>query len=174
MRMESNIVYSEQVLDLVRVSTEYCKYIEQADGSVSTDRFIDVMRGFLPMIYLKTSLLKGVELQMGLTEECVTEDYYDHIRAKIRAILGEHDEYLDVFVADFQYSETPIVCEVSENLADLYHILRNFVEPFRVGSEEAMSVALYDLYENFEYSWGQTLLNALRALHDIRFGSKQS
>lgn len=172
--MEPNIVYSEQVLDLVRVSTEYCRYIEQADGTVTQEKFIDVMRGFLPMIYLKASLLKGVQLQMGLSEECVAEEYYDHVRSKIRAIMGEHDEYLDVFVEDFQYSETPIVCEVSEKLADLYHILRNFVEPFRVGNEEAMSVALYDLYEDFEYSWGQILLNALKALHDIRFGSKQS
>lgn len=173
--METNPVYDGQVLDLVRISAEYCKYLEQADtASTGQEAFIDTMRTLLPMIYLKASALRGADLQEeGMTAECVAEEFYDQIRAKVRTIMGVHDTYLEVAMEDFRYSDVPVACEASESLADLYHILRNFVEPFRTGNEEAMALALADLREDFECSWGQTLLNVLKALHDARFGARQ-
>ena len=60
-------------------------------------------------------------------------------------------------------------CTISENLADIYQALRNFVEVVRGGHEEALQVALYDIKEQFALSWGQKLLGALRALHENRY-----
>jgi hypothetical protein len=39
-----------------------------------------------------------------------------------------------------------------------------------MGNEEMMEAALKEAKEGYESHWGQTLLNALRALHDARFG----
>jgi nitrate/nitrite-specific signal transduction histidine kinase len=75
-------------------------------------------------------------------------------------------------VEDFKYSEQPILCTISENLADVYQALRNLLEIFRSNYEDAMQVALYDTVEEFKLYWGQTLLNALKALHDVRFSVK--
>ena len=84
------------------------------------------------------------------------------------------DDFLEVHVADFKFSEQPILCTVSENLADIYQSLRDLVEIFREGYDEAMQVALHEASTEFRLTWGQALLNALRALHDVRYNVGQS
>ncbi len=93
------------------------------------------------------------------------------MRSSVAAILGIHDDFLEVFVEDFKYSEQPVLCTVSENLADIYQQLRELVEAFREGYDESMEVALYETVDEFRLQWGQKLLNALRALHDLKSSS---
>jgi hypothetical protein len=50
--------------------------------------------------------------------------------------------------------------------------VRNTVEVFREGYEEAMEVAVVEAIDSFEHYWGQRLLNALRALHDARYSDQ--
>ncbi|MBR6482489.1 MAG: DUF5063 domain-containing protein, partial [Bacteroidaceae bacterium] len=52
MEHEDNYLYSQNVLDFVRVCTEYCRFLEQVVGT-EREEFVDVMRGLLPMLYLK-------------------------------------------------------------------------------------------------------------------------
>ncbi len=163
------LIYSQKVLDLVTLSVEYCKQVEQC-RTMERERFIDVMRGLLPMLYLKASLLGEVGESMGYNEPCVTEADYDYVRHSVAAVMGDRDDYLDVFVEDFKYSDRPVLQTVSENLADIYQTLRDFAEVFRGGHDEAMETALFDVMDAFGTAWGQKLLNALRALHDSRFG----
>ena len=165
----NSFLYSQPVLDLITIATEYCKQVEQTEGE-ERNHFIEVMRGILPMIYLKMSLLGDVPEIPGFNEGKLTEADYDYIRHNVAAILAERDDYLDVFVEDFKYSDQPVLCTISENLADIYQVLRELVETFREGFEEPMQVALFEAVEKFKLYWGQTLLNALRALHDAQFG----
>ena len=74
-----------------------------------------------------------------------------------------------MIVEDFTNCDTPLLCTVSENLADVYQPVRNLVEVFRQQSdcEEALQTALYDTLDQFRLSWGQKLLGALRTLHDV-------
>ena len=83
------------------------------------------------------------------------------------AIMRDADDYLDVFVESFRYSDAPVVCTVSESLADVYQALRNMVETFRSEIDEAMEVALFDCLEDFKLRWGQLLLGATRAIHEL-------
>lgn len=167
-----NFLYAQPVLDFVTVSTEYCKYLEQCQGT-EIGAFTQVMRGLLPMIYLKTTLLGDIPETAGWNEKKLTEADYDYVRGTVAAIMGEKDDFLDVFVEDFKYSEHPVLCTVSENLADIYQQLRELVEAFREGYEEAMQVALAEAVEEFRLQWGQKLLNALRALHDVSLSIKE-
>lgn len=166
MQNEEKFLYSQPVLDFVTVATEYCKYVEQCSPTETND-FCRVMRGLLPMIYLKATLLEEVPETAGWNEKRVTEEDYNYIRSQVAAILGSNDDFLDVFVEDFKYSEHPVLCTISENLADIYQQLRELVEAFREGYEDAMEVALFETIDEFHIQWGQKLLNALRALHDI-------
>lgn len=169
MEKEEKFVYSRPVIDLITVGTEFCRYVENFEGE-SRERFVDVMRGLLPMLYLKVSLLGSVPEEDGFNEPCVTEADYEFVRGKVAAVMGERDDYLDVFVEDFKYSDTPVLRTVSEDVADVYQAVRELTEAFRRGFEEAMLVALHDVTESFGSYWGQRALNALRALHDVRFG----
>ena len=170
--MENSVklIYSRPVIDFVTVAAEFCKYVEQCQGVPRRD-FVDVMRKLFPMIYLKASLVDPTDEYEGYVEHPVTEDDYDYVRRSVADIMGTYDDYLDVFLSDFKYSETPIHRQVSEDVADIYQALRNFVEVYRQGFDDAMQVALAEVLAQFEMAWGQTLLNALRALHDVRYGS---
>lgn len=172
MQQNENILYTQPVLDFITVCTEYCKFIEQSQGKDSHD-FCRIMRGLLPMIYLKATLLDDIPQCDGWNEKRLTEADYDFVRSSIASILGENDDYLDTFVEDFKYSEAPVLCTISENLADIYQQLRELVESFRGGYEESMLLELFETQEEFRLQWGQKLLNALRAIHDISVKENQ-
>lgn len=169
MDTEEKYIYSRPVLDLITIGTEFCKYLEQQEDD-TRKKFIDIMRGLLPMLYLKMSLIGDVPEEDGFNESCVTEADYNYVRNKVSRIMTDRDDYLDVFVEDFKYSDRPVLRTVSEDIADVYQAIRELVEAYRTGFEESMLVALYETAEQFETYWGQRVLNAMRALHDARFG----
>ena len=165
--------YSPSVLDLIKVSTEVCHTLEHV-RELSREELVRRMLVMLPMVYLKVQLIGNVDSQPGWRQQRLTEDDYNYIREGVSAVMAERDDYLDVFVQDFRYSDAPVLQTISENLADIYQALRELVESFREGDEEEMRLALYEAFEDFKLSWGQTLLNALRALHDATYGGREA
>ena len=165
-------IYSEAVVEFVTVSAEYCKRLETCQ-KFGQDDFIDVFCKILPLLYLKASLLVGLvsDEEEGFVEHPVTENDYNYVRNCVADLLMDKDDYLDVFVEDFKYSDRPIRQTISENLADVYQNLRNFIEVYRQGYDDAMLQALSEVVVTFELEWGQKLLNALRALHDVKYGA---
>lgn len=159
-------IYRRDVLDFVTVATEFCRQLEQCEGS-ERGEFARMLQQLLPMLYLKATMVEEVEEGLGFVEDIVTEDDYEYVRHQMKLIMRDADDYLDVFCEDFRYSDAPVLCTVSESLADCYQSLRNMVEAFRQGHDEAMEVALYDCIMDFNERWGQLLLGALRAIHEL-------
>jgi len=83
--------------------------------------------------------------------------------------LGSDDSYLEVFHPDMALSDTPIAAFVSEDMADVYQELKDFAANYQLGDIDIMNDALVACLEAFGEHWGQKLLNALRALHAVRF-----
>lgn len=163
--------YSRNTVEFVTVAAEFCAYMEQA-AAKERGEFVDTLLKLLPLLYLKAALLtaSGTEDDAyAELEQFVSEDDYDAIRSMAAAILGEQDDYLDVFVEDMKYSDTPIKKNISEDLADIYQDLRNFIGVYRLGHDESMALALAEVIEHFRYYWGQTLVNTMRALHDVKY-----
>lgn len=159
-------IYRRDVLDFVTVATEFCRQLEQCEGS-ERGEFARMLQQILPMLYLKASMIDEVEEGIGFVEDIVTEEDYDYVRHQMAIILRDADDYLDVFCEDFKYSDSPVLCTISESLADCYQSLRNMVESFRRGYDDAMEVALFDCLQDFHTHWGQQLLGALRAIHEL-------
>lgn len=166
MQPEENFLYSPAVLDFVRVGTEYCRCLEQC-GDMDRTTFCRTMRALLPMVYLKATMMPDVPEAEGWNEPQLTEEDYDFVRHAVARVMADQDDFLDVFVEDFKYSEQPLLCTISENLADVYQMLRELAATFQEEHPEAMTVALYDTMEEFRLQWGQKLLGALRALHEL-------
>lgn len=168
-------VYERDILELVTVAVEFCAYVENA---AEKDRkiFISTMQKLLPLLYLKGVLAPKYEL----TEECdadslssfVSMENYDIVRNNVAFVMGEYDSFLDVFVEDMKYSDTPILSSVSENIADIYQDLKNFVCAYKDGTVEMRYDAIVMCKSNFENYWGQRLVNVLRALHEINYGER--
>lgn len=161
-------------MELVTVAVEFCVFLEQTEGK-SRVEFVDTVLKLLPLLYLKVALLPKYEVleEEGFTEQFVTEDNYNIVRANINIIMGDKDGYLDVFMEDMKYSESPIFTTVSENLADLYQDLKNFVMGYKYATDdEGMINALAEVKEEFQCCWGQKLVNVQRALHEVRYSEE--
>lgn len=87
----------------------------------------------------------------------------------LASLLADKDDYLDVFVSDMKYSDQPIKKNISEDLADIYQDIKDFIFVFQLGLNETMNDSLATCQENFALYWGQKLVNTLRALHDVRY-----
>lgn len=165
-------VYDRNTIEFVTVALEFCTFIEKS-GEYSLFDFADKSVKLLPLLYLKATLLPDVETNDETEpEQTITEDMYESIRLRLASLIGEHDAYLDTFHNDMQYSDTPIAASISENLSDIYQDTGNFISTFRQGNEEAMLEAIAICMENFKTYWGGQLLNALKALHNIRYNEE--
>ncbi len=169
MGKESQVIFDRDVVEFVTVAAEFCKYLEQAEGKHRTT-FVDTTLKILPLLYLKATLLPPCEtLGDDLPEHYVTEETYEVLRMTLAGILAEKDAYLDVFMEDMKYSDQPITRYISEDLADIYQDIKDFIFVFQLGLNETMHNALAICQENFRLYWGQKLVNTLRALHEARY-----
>ena len=166
--MESSAAFDRNTVEFVTVAAEYCSYLEQLFDK-EPEMVVDVLCKLLPLLYLKATMLPEVEPEGLYMEESVTEADYDEIRVLLSKKLGEYDDYLEVFVEDMKYSDTPVRKCISEDLADIYQALRNFVQSYRSGLDEVMTEAVAVCSEGFRSYWGQTLANTLRAVHNVRY-----
>jgi hypothetical protein len=165
-----DIIYSKNVIDFVTVAVEFCAFLEK-DEVPARSEWLDNMLKILPLMYLKASLLP--EISAANVEEpptFVKESDYLRVANRVAEIMGEEDTYLDVFVADMKYSDTPVSAFVSENMGDIYQDVRNFVSVYQYELTEQMNDALHVCVNNFREYWGQKLVNSLRPLHALRYG----
>lgn len=158
----------KNTVEFVTVAAEYIVFIGNS-GEKEKEEFLDVLSKLLPLLYLKASMLPDTAPDGFYLEESVTEPEYDSVRSTMRAVLSDDDDYLEVFVEDMKYSDTPVVKSVSEDLADIYQALKNFIASYRSGLEEVMNEALSVCAEGFRTYWGQVLVNTLRAVHSARY-----
>ena len=163
------IAYSQPVVEFVTVGAEFCAFLEQSEGR-DRESFVDTILKLLPLLYVKAMLLPHVDGgDEYAPQSFVTEQDYNWLRAILSDVMAELDEY-----EDFVYDETVQTDEVrwhrvSEDLADIYQPVRDFVECFRTGVEENIEEALWTLNDNFELYWGGNLVDTLRRLHRTRY-----
>jgi len=168
---DNNIVFSKNVIEFVTVGVQYCSFLESFETQ-SQSEFTDKLTKLLPLLYLKSSLLPELDIEYEIYPEvAVTEDDYNYIVSRLYNIYKGNDTYLEVFLEDMKYSDTPISASISEDLADIYQDLKNFAFVYEQGVEENMSEALYVCNENFKLYWGQKLVNVLRALHSLKYSA---
>ena len=162
-----SIGYSKEVIEFVAVAKEFCNFTETAP-QMDRKSFIRRLQKFIPLIYLKGALLPEIEVEQGeLAEESVTEEQYNYLYGEIHRLMGEQDEYLEVFDENMQYSETPVVHSIAEKTCDIYQDLKNFIVSYRCGITEVIEEALWRLTESFELYWGKSCAGVLRAIHNV-------
>ena len=171
MKKDSQIIFERDSVEFVTVAAEFCAFIERSEG-MQRSEFVDTLLKILPLLYIKASMIPECEVmgEDGL-EAFVTEDDYEVIRINLQELLADRDDYLDVFVEDMKYSDTPIRKSIAEDLADIYQAIKDFVCQFRSGLNETMHDALAQCRERFMEYWGQTLVNTMRALHEVRYSN---
>lgn len=173
MEKYSQVIFDKNTVEFVTVAAEYRGFLERTRDA-KRGIFVDTALKILPLLYLKASMIPPCERIGEFDPEAfVTEEDYELIRMAVAEVLGSKDDYLEVFLPDMAYSDTPIKKCISEDLADIYQDLKDFISVFQLGLNETMNDSLVICKEHFEEFWGQRLVNTMRALHDVKYNSTE-
>jgi hypothetical protein len=166
-------VYSRNVVEFVAVANEFCKYAEHA-GELKGDELLRIMQRILPLMYLKASLLPKLEpfFEDG-NEKFVTETDWNEINDVLKEKFGTANDYLEVFDEKINDIERPVLSSISENMADIYQDMKDFLLLYQTGTGEVMNDAVWECRMNFENFWGQKLVNSMRAIHKFIYSGEE-
>jgi len=128
----------------------------------------------LPLMYLKASLLPKLEpfFEDG-NEKFVTESDWNDINDILKEKFGTANDYLEVFDERINDSEGPVISSISENMADIYQDMKDFLLLYQTGTGEVMNDAVWECRMNFENFWGQKLVNSMRAIHKFIYSGEE-
>ena len=159
------------MINLTALCAEYCSALENC-MEMEKDELVKVLLGYLPRIYYEFHDIDSGESAsieewgIGVSDH-LDEEQYESVRMQLAAEFGEDDTYLETFEKDMKYSDTPIATTVSENLADIYQPLYDFVVEVRESDGENLEEAYRACKDGFREYWSQTLCNVMRALNAI-------
>ena len=161
----NQVVYSKNVVEFVTVGNEFCNLIEKVNKFSAEENLLKLQK-IMPLLYLKAAMLPKTEKVLeDELEKYVTELDYNMLQQKWLRLLGEHDNYHEVYDPNIQFGDEMVTASISESLLDVYQDLKDFLTAYSLGNEDIMNDALYDCIYHFEDFWGQRLVNVLRAVH---------
>ncbi len=162
-----DLIYSNEVLEFVRKCKSLADILEE-EATRDRSEFVILMLKILPGIYSGMMNIPPNEPVFDAeNEKAVTEEDWSRVYQKVAVIMSSQNEYLDL-PEDDEFDRMDVISrELSEDLADIYQDLRNFIEVFKIGTEEVMNDVLWDCRVNFENYWGEKLLRASLNLHKI-------
>ena len=162
--MDENIVYSREVIEFTAVANEYCHFLEEASSADGLNLLL-VLQKLLPLLYTKALNLPEIDSKLEEdVEKFVREEDWQLIRDNLSLKFGEANDYIDVN-QDKESTEELIYGDLSENLADIYQDIKDFLMVYRMGTVELMNDALWECRETFRMFWGHKLVNTIRAVH---------
>lgn len=167
---QENFKLDNNIMEFLTLAMEFCVTLENTPQYELND-FVGKITKLMPLMYLKADLMPEYDdISESEIEQFVTEENYDIVRNNIAALLGQYDDFLEVFVEDMKYSDKPILSTVSENLADIYQDIKNFVMIFKMEAvDEILLQAAAECKDNFKFYWGQRLVNVMRPLHELKY-----
>ena len=161
------------VLEFLTVAAEFCAFVEKAE-QISKRDFIEKSQKILSLIYLKASLLKQETEIEGYCDQYVTEDDWNFVKDAITAKLGSHETFLEIIEPDNYSNSETVSVSISECFADMYQDLRDFIERYKDGNDEAREIAIFECILQFKMYWGARLLAVLTEFHSLLYASNSS
>jgi hypothetical protein len=173
MDTNSDPVYSRNIIEFVAVANEFCKYTEHAP-ELKGDELLKILQRILPLMYLKASLLPKLDpfFEDG-NEKFVTEADWNNINEILKEKFGTANDYLEVFDEKINDAEGAIAASISEDMADIYQDMKDFLLLYQTGTREVMNDAVWECRMNFENFWGQKLVNSMRAIHKFIYSGEE-
>ncbi len=162
-----DIVYSEKALHFVKIAKQYADLLDENEYPERNQFVLELLKT-IPLLY---SAIIDVPVEEAVyddeNEKFVTEEEWSAIFQKIAALMGAQNEYIDVPDNDEYDTMDVISRSLSEDIADIYQDIRDFLELYRNGTEEVMNDALWECKINFERYWGIKAARVIAVLHKI-------
>ena len=143
----NNQLYTNE-LAFIGLVNEYCYAIESIEGNCFD--FVQGMLKLLPRIYIAaTDLTVSEFLDEVQTTPYLDENTYDMIRQNLATLMEDNDVFLETFVEDMRYSDSPISISVSECLADLYQEFCDLIHSLKDMETDVQRGLLASCWANF-------------------------
>lgn len=166
-------VYQKDVVEFVTVSNELCKLLEQS-ANYKRSEYIDRLQKLIPLLYLKTAVLKVSETpsEDEWIEKFVQEADWNYVKTLVAERLSEMDVFVDLLLPLQNVEDEATSMSISECLTDTYQDLKDFTTLYQIASPEAIYAALWEVTDNFKHVWGPRLLASVQILHNLKYGEK--
>lgn len=164
-------VVDTALIDFATVAVEFASMLEHANSYEPAD-FIDRCCKVLPLLYLKTTVLNSADYDPDedYIEEYINEASYSRVQVSVENMLAANDSFLSSSNPEMPYSDTPLQTSIAECLADVYQQVGNLLGVLKAENELAIAPATGRCQYYFAEYWGERLLAALTALHNLRYG----
>ncbi len=167
-QVPEDITQSKPILETVTIAKEFCYYFDDVETK-SANGILNFIHRILPLLYLKGSFLPDIEVEYPeANEKFVTPEQWESLFYALRDIFEKKDEY---FIIDPQHiDETePIKASISENLADIYQSMKDFVMLYEKNTYAARQVAIYEFKYLFQTHWGYRIGFLLPKVHHLLY-----
>lgn len=157
-------VYSQHVLELIRVGHEYCLLIEKSDQH-SADELIAFVHKIFPMLYLKGLFLPSIEKEPEEAgERFVAQEEWENVFNTIRSVLGEKDRFWAID-PEITGGNEPVRLSLAENMTDIYQDIKDFIMQYQKSSRAAKETAVSECKAWFMDRWGKKITESMDYLH---------
>lgn len=162
----------DDLVDFVSLCNAYCQILDRAD-KMPLHELLDKISEALMAVYQKTFLITRFKTRYESDpQKFLTEKQYNKTRLVVMNLLEKRDPYMEVLDPNHIGSQNIFQASLSEDLTDIYQDFYDFVQWYSLGTFESVNDSVIECLSNFEKYWGIKLLNALRAIHVIRYLKK--
>jgi len=162
----------DDVIDFISLCNEYCQLLDKAE-KLPLHELLDKICESLMSVYKKTFLITRFKTRYeSEPQKFLVEKQYNKVRQTLLNLLDKRDSYMEILDPNRLASQNIFQASLSEDLADIYQDFYDFVQWYSLGTFESVNDSLIECLANFEKYWGIKLLNALRAIHVIRYLKK--
>lgn len=165
---EKNSVYSEVVLNFVKVASDFLEFADAIDG-LDRKSFIEKAIALLPNLYSKTVSLPDFGTYEGVEKYCSQYDW-ERIQTSVSQKLGEHESYYDITEPQFYQTGDTVNVSTSESFADIYQSVFDFMSFYRITDEEGMKAAVAEYKQEVANFAGVRILRLTEELHLMLHG----
>lgn len=162
--MEDNhiedITKTKPVLEALTVANEYCLFFESVEKYSEND-ILSYFHKIAPLLYLKACTVPDIIVaDESFNERFVTEEQWEGIFKSLREKFGDNDTY---YLLD--HNNDTVEASLSDNMADIYQDMKDFVVLYQKGSMYAQENAVAQFKFLMASHWGPIAIDALKACH---------
>jgi hypothetical protein len=163
----------DAIHQFARSAEAFCALLE-TQTELTDEQFVRQCAAALAVLYRDALALPEDEDQPDWDDECdkevktvsdqfFSEPFYNSMHERFeRRKQNHHWLYFNPFEGD-----STVTFSVAQDLAEIYPDVRRGLELYRLGTDCAYAVAIFEWQFHFIIHWGYHLTDALRVLHQI-------
>ena len=169
----TQLLNKKSSVDFLNAAQSFLELLEKTN--LDDKEFFKLAHVTLSQLYTTGLQLEEVELiYSGPDYECIKSDeelFENHNKVQI-GNLGEDVFYREIFDPINDKTDEPVQGWLVDDFADIYRDLKIELEKIKLGTNDAVEDAIWQLRFGFYHHWGNHCINAMRALHFLWYDGK--